>query len=73
MLQMEQDKKPTDLGAMIGVIIVIILLVTGAFYFAGERIKKSNEFKASIQQAEATTTSTSTEKINSMGTGTSKL
>lgn len=55
---MENNK--TDFGAMIGVIIVIIILIVGAFYFAGQRIEKSKEFQANINREVISTTSTST-------------
>ena len=57
---MELNKKTEDLGAMIGVFIVVIILIIGAFYFAGQRIEKSKEFQASINQAQLTATSTAT-------------
>jgi len=60
---MEENKKVTDLGAIIGIMIVIIILLVGAFYFAGQRIQKSNEFKAAIQK-EMATTSTSSDSIS---------
>ena len=55
---MENNK--TDFGAMMGVVIVIIILIVGAFYFAGQRIEKSKEFQANINQEVISTTSTST-------------
>ncbi len=51
---MEQNKQ-TDFGSIIGIIIVIIVLIIGAFYFAGQRIEKSKEFQASIQRELSTT------------------
>ncbi len=60
---MENNKKTTDLGAIIGIMIVIVILLVGAFYFAGQRIEKSNEFKAAIQK-EIATTSTSSDAVS---------
>ncbi len=56
---MEENKKVTDLGAIIGIMIVIIILLVGAFYFARQRIQKSNEFKAAIQKEMAATSTPS--------------
>jgi hypothetical protein len=53
---MEQNKQ-TDFGSMIGIIIVVIILLVGAFYFVEQRIEKSREFQASINQGEIATTS----------------
>ena len=62
---MEQNKKTEDFGSIVGVIIVIIVLLIGAFYFAGQRIEKSKEFKNTINQQTATT-STSSDEISSI-------
>ena len=51
---MENNKK-TDFGAIIGIIIVIIILIIGAFYFVGQRIEKQKEFQTAIQLEIATT------------------
>ena len=61
---MEQEKQMNSFGTISGIIIVVILLLVGAFYFANQRIQKSNEFKASMQQAETATTSTSSDEIS---------
>lgn len=53
---MEQNKQLNDFGAKIGIIIVIILLLIGAFYFVDQRIKQSNEYKTSLQEALSTST-----------------
>jgi len=50
---MEENKKIEDWSAIAGVIIVIVILLVGAFYFAGQRIEKSKEFKAEIQKGMA--------------------
>ena len=60
---MEENKKVTDLGTITGIIIVIIILLVGAFYFAGKRIEQSKEFQAAIQK-EMATTSTSSDTIS---------
>jgi len=52
---MEQNKKIEDLGAIIGIIIVVIVLLFGAFYFAGQRIEKQKAFKNAIEQEVSTT------------------
>ena len=57
---METNKKTGEFGAMIGIIIVVVILLFGAFYFAGQRIEKSKEFQATINLGEIATTSTST-------------
>ena len=45
---MENNKQNMDFGTMSGIIIVIIVLVVGAFYFAGQRIEKSKEFQENM-------------------------
>jgi len=56
---MEENKKITDIGPIVGIIIVIIILLVGAFYFAGKRIDQSKEFQAAIEKELATTTTSS--------------
>ncbi len=58
---MEENKKTTDFGPIIGIIIVIIILIVGAFYFAGKRIQQSKEFKAAIQKELAASSTPSDE------------
>ena len=48
------DKKTEDLGAIIGIILVVIVLLVGAFYFVNQRIEQSREFKASMEQGSST-------------------
>lgn len=48
------DKKTEDLGAIIGIILVVIVLLVGAFYFINQRIEKSREFKAAMEQSSST-------------------
>jgi hypothetical protein len=43
-----ENKKTTDLGAITGIIIVVIVLLVGAFYFAQQRLEKQKEFQASL-------------------------
>ena len=50
-------RKMEDMGAMIGIFVIIVVLIIGAFYFAGQRMEKSKEFKKDIGKALATTTS----------------
>ena len=45
---MENNKK-TDFGTITGIIIVIIVLLVGALYFAQQRLEKQKEFQASLQ------------------------
>jgi len=52
-----ENNKTGNLGSMIGIIIVILVLITGAFYFVGQRIEKQKEFQATINQAQVSTTS----------------
>lgn len=55
---MNENKKTEEFGAMIGGVIIILILIVGAFYFAGQRIQKSKEFQASLNNAGITATST---------------
>jgi CHASE3 domain sensor protein len=81
---MEQNKQTNDFGAMAGIIIVVIFLLVGAFYFGDQRIEQSKQFQASINEAVATTSTSSDEisdiekdvnsiDVNSLGTGINNL
>jgi len=59
---MEQNKQTTDFGSIIGIVIVIIVLLLGAFYFTKQRIEKQKEFQATINQGQIANTSTSSDK-----------
>lgn len=61
---MEQNNQTNSFGTISGIIIVVIILLIGAYYFVNQRIEKSNEFKASLQQAENVTNSTSSDEIS---------
>lgn len=37
---MEKNKQKTDIGSIVGIIIVIIILMLGAFYVFNQRIEK---------------------------------
>jgi hypothetical protein len=52
---MENKEQANGFGTIIGIIIVVIVLIVGAFYFAGQRIEKSKEFQNSINQAQSST------------------
>ena len=58
---MEDNKQQNDFGALSGIIIVIILLLVGAFYFGKQRIEQNKEYKASL---EAATSPTSSDEIS---------
>lgn len=60
---MENSKKTGDFGSMFGIIIVVIVLLFGAFYFTKQRIQKSEEFKATINLGGVGTTPTSSDDI----------
>ena len=47
---MERQKETEEFGAFTGIIIVVLLLLFGAFYFVKDRIDKQNEFRAMIEQ-----------------------
>lgn len=63
---MEKNKKIEDFGTMAGIIIVIIVLIIGAFYFVGQRIEKQKEFKNNMNLGEIATTSSSSDEISSI-------
>lgn len=48
-------------GAVIGAIIVIVVLLAGAFYFYGQRVEKQRQFDAMRKAAEANTATVSDE------------
>jgi len=50
-----------DIGSMIGTIVVIALLIIGAFYFFGQRIQKQKQIEANIAQ-----TASSSDEISSL-------
>ena len=54
---MENNKQTIDFGTLSGIVIVVIILLVGAFYFAGQRIEKSKEFQAKINLEQVATTS----------------
>jgi len=54
---MENNNKTGDFFTGTGIIIVILILVIGAVYFANQRIEKSKEFQATINQGEIATSS----------------
>jgi len=81
---MEENKKTTEFGPIIGIIIVMIILLVGAFYLAGQRIEKSKEFKAAIQKELAASSTPSDEvsdiekdanavNVNGLGAGIESL
>lgn len=39
----EEARKGTAYGAILGIILIVVVLVVGAFYVWGERLKKQNE------------------------------
>lgn len=63
---MEKNEKIEDFGTMAGIIIVIIVLIIGAFYFVGQRIEKQKEFKNNMNLGEIATTSSSSDEISSI-------
>ena len=59
---MENDKK-TDFGTMTGIVIVVIILLVGAYYFAEQRVQKQREFQNKMNQNETATSSDSISDI----------
>ena len=53
---MEQQKENSGFGTMIGIIIIVIVLLVGAYYFTKQRIEKSKEFQTTLQEGISTTT-----------------
>jgi hypothetical protein len=49
---MEGQNNKSDIGPIIGIIIVILMLVIGAFYFYNQRIEKQKEITKANQQQE---------------------
>ena len=52
---MDNNQKSTNFGSIIGIIVVILVLIIGAFYFAQQRIQKSTEFQTTLEQELGTT------------------
>ncbi len=65
-----ENNKTSDFGTFAGIIIVIIILIVGAFYFVGQRMEKSREFQAAIQKevaaAASSSISTSSDEITDL-------
>ncbi len=61
---MENNKQNIDYGSLAGIIIIVIILVTGIFYLAGQRIEKSKEFKTTLNQNSVVDTATSSDEIS---------
>lgn len=49
---METNKQNGELGAMIGIIIVVIVLIVGGLYFGKQRIEKSKEFQNTLSEGQ---------------------
>jgi preprotein translocase subunit YajC len=47
---MDKRKETEEFGAFTGIIIIVLLLLFGAFYFVKDRIEKQKEFRAMIEQ-----------------------
>ncbi len=54
---MEKNKQNGELGAMIGIIIVVIILIIGGLYFAKQRMEKSRQFQKTLNEGQVLTTS----------------
>lgn len=63
---MANDKEKKDLGTISGIIIVIIILLVGAFYIVGQRIQKSKEFQAKMNIEKYTATSATSDDISTI-------
>ncbi|MFH1607413.1 MAG: hypothetical protein ABIC91_08755 [Nanoarchaeota archaeon] len=50
-----KNEQTNGFGTIMGIIIVVIVLIVGAFYFVGQRMEKQKEFQAAIQIEIATT------------------
>ncbi len=48
---MEEQKNSNGIGALVGTIIVILILIVGGFYFYGQRVEKQKQLEASALQA----------------------
>lgn len=57
---MELNKQNVDFGAIMGIIVVVIVLIVGAFYFIGQRIEKQKEFQNAMNQNQIATTAVTT-------------
>jgi cell division protein FtsN len=63
---MENNNKNVDFGTMSGIVIVVIILLVGAFYFAGQRMEKSKEFQANINLQKNMATSGPTDDLSNI-------
>lgn len=50
---MEEQKDKSNIGALIGIIIVILMLIIGAFYFYNQSVKKQKEIEIINEQNRA--------------------
>ncbi len=61
---MENNNQKMDFGSIIGIVLVLLVLIAGAFYFIGQRLEKQKEFQNAINQNQvATTTATTSDEI----------
>jgi hypothetical protein len=58
---------------MTGIIIVLVLLVVGAFYIVRQRIEKQKEFQNTINQGEIATTSVPSDEISDIEKDTNSM
>lgn len=52
---MEGQENKNSIGTLIGIIIVILMLIIGAFYFYNQRIEKQKEIKKIVEQQQELT------------------
>ena len=60
---MEQNKQKEGVGSVIGIIIIIIVLLIGALYFVDQRIQKSKEFQATINEGNLSSSTMMSDEI----------
>ena len=63
---MEGQNEKNNIGPLVGIIIVILMLVIGAFYFYNQSIQKQKEIQKITQQSQAEQTQVTNEDITSL-------
>lgn len=60
---MENNKQKEGLGSVIGIIIIIIVLLVGALYLVDQRIQKSKEFQATLNEGNLSSSTMMSDEI----------
>ena len=60
--KMNEDTQKGELGVISGIIIVVLVLIAGAFYFYNQRLERQKQIQSLYGQTEEATTTLETEQ-----------